>query len=396
MSTKIGIGFSEHPNPEVAAKEAAFLAKTNLNEDTIDLAIVFSTTHYFPQRTLPVLTKILNTNHIIGSSAAGVILSDTIKTKGIGVLTLKSYEMEFGIGSVNHLKDQDSFQAGSQLAKNSLSGYGSQGGRQAFLYFADTKVANYTQFLKGIQSILGNVFPIIGAGSSDNFRFQETFQFYQNEILNNSAVGLVIGGHASIGLGSRHGWRPLGKPRFVDKSDYNVIKMIDGRKASDIYREFLGKEADKFLSNQLSALSLFYPLGVYVEGGQEYLLKNTLGVLPDGSLVSQGHVPVGSRIHLMIGNKDSCRQATIEAAHEAQRNLNGKQPQFILVIESMTRLKLLSRSASNELKKIKEIFGPEVPIMGMYSNGEVSPYQTVERFKSPLLQNESIMIVAVA
>ena len=366
-----------------------------MNQDNIDLAIVFSTTHYPPQKTLSVLTTILNTTKIIGASSAGIILSDAVKTKGIAVLTLSSNEIEFGTGSLNYLQDQDSFAAGNLLAQNTLTHYDSRG-RQAFLYFSDTKIPNYTQFLKGIQSVFGNVFPIVGAGLSNNFRFQETFQIYQNEIMNNSAVGIIIGGHVSIGLGSRHGWKPLGKPRFIDQSENNVIKTIDGKKASLIYQDFFDQEADKFLSNRSSALSLLYPLGIHIEGSQEYLLKNTSKILADGSLIIQGHVPVGSRIHLMIGNKDSCRQAAYDAAQEAHKNLNGKEPNLVLVIESMTRLKLLSRSAFQEIKKIKEIFGTTVPIIGLYSNGEVSPLQATDRFKSPVLQNESIVIMAIS
>lgn len=393
MATKIGIGFSEHPHPETAAKDAGFLSKTQLDEDKIDFSLVLSTTHYSPHKTLPVLTKILNTSKLIGASTAGIILSDTVKTRGIAVITISSNEFDFGIGSVHELKHQDSFQAGSHLAKNTLNNF-SPRGRHGFLFFTDPNILSYTQFLKGIQSIFGNILPIIGAGCSDNFRFQETFQLYQNEILNNSAVGILLGGHISIGLGSRHGWRPLGKPRFVDESDNNVIKTIDGKKASLIYKEFFSHEADEFLSNRLSTLSLLYPLGVYVEGSQEYLLKNT-SILPDGSLISQGNVPVGSRIHVMIGNKDSCRQAAYEAALEAQKNLMDKEAKILLIIESMTRLKLLSRNAAHEVKKIKEVFGSSIPIIGMYSNGEVSPFQTLERIKSPLLQNESIIVTAL-
>lgn len=393
MATKIGIGFSEHPYPETAAKDAGFLSKTQLDEDKIDFSLVLSTTHYPPQKTLPVLTNILNTSKLIGASTAGIILSDAVKTRGIAVITISSNEFDFGIGSVNRLKYQDSFQAGSHLAKNTLGNF-SPRGRHGFLFFADTNILNHTQFLKGIQSIFGNILPIIGAGCSDNFRFQETFQLYQNEILKNSAVGIILGGHISIGLGSRHGWRPLGKPRFVDESDNNVIKIIDGKKASSIYKEFFSHEADEFLSNRSNTLSLLYPLGIYIEGSQEYLLQNA-GILPDGSLISQENIPVGSRIHVMIGNKDSCRQAAYEAAVEAQKGLLDKEAKLLLIIESMTRLKLLSRNAAHEIKKIKEVFGSSVPIIGMYSNGEVSPFQTIERFKSPLLQNESIIVTAM-
>lgn len=97
----------------------------------------------------------------------------------------------------------------------------------------------------------------------------------------------------------------------------------------------------------------------------------------------------------MIGNKDSCKQAAFEAAQEAQNDLRGKAPKLILIIESMARLKLLGRTAIEEVFKIKEVFGDDVPIFGMYSNGEISPLQLVEKFKRPHIQNESIVILAI-
>jgi len=98
----------------------------------------------------------------------------------------------------------------------------------------------------------------------------------------------------------------------------------------------------------------------------------------------------------MIGNKDSCKQAAFEAAQEAHQNLLGKAPKLIIILESMTRLKLLSRTAFQEVIKIKEVFGLNVPIIGMYANGEICPLQSSERFKKPHLQNESIVILAIS
>ena len=62
----------------------------------------------------------------------------------------------------------------------------------------------------------------------------------------------------------------------------------------------------------------------------------------------------------------------------------------------MARLKLLGRVAFEEIENITEIFGKKVPLIGMYANGEFSPFQTIEKFKIPYLLNESIVIVAIS
>ena len=98
----------------------------------------------------------------------------------------------------------------------------------------------------------------------------------------------------------------------------------------------------------------------------------------------------------MIGNKESCKQAAFEAAVEAQKNLLGKKAQLVIVIESMARLKLLGRGAINEITRIRQVFGEETPIFGMYANGEICPFESVEKIKKPYLQNESIVVLAIS
>ena len=62
----------------------------------------------------------------------------------------------------------------------------------------------------------------------------------------------------------------------------------------------------------------------------------------------------------------------------------------------MARLKLLGRIAYQEIKKIRNVFGGDVPIFGMYSNGEICPFQSSHGYKKPHIQNESIVILAIA
>jgi len=394
MPTHIGIGFSNEIDTEVAASEAAIQSKTALNADTADLALIFSTIHYDPKLILSSTQNILNTPKIIGSSTAGIILSQTIETRGIAVLTINSDEIKFGTSLIDSLNEHSPRRAGANLARDTLSDFGRHG-RHAFIFFVDGQFKDTATLLVGIQEILGNVFPILGAGSSDDFHFEKTFQLYNDSVMHNAASGLILGGHMNIGVGSQHGWRPLGKPRVIDKAENNIIHSISGQNAFSFYREYFGAETDSLRSNQFGQMSILYPLGIFIEGSDEYLLRNVAEILPDGSIVCQGDVPEGAEVHIMLGNKDSCKQAAIHAAEDAQKNLLGKPPKLVIIFESMARLKLLGRSAFEEIENIKYIFGANTPIIGMYTNGEISPFQTVEKFKKPYLLNESITVIAI-
>ncbi|OGX34495.1 MAG: hypothetical protein A3C36_03440 [Omnitrophica WOR_2 bacterium RIFCSPHIGHO2_02_FULL_52_10] len=395
MATHIGIGFSQDIDAQTAAKDAGFESKTNLGADRIDIAIVFSTVHYNPSQTVPVLRTVLNQAKMIGCSTAGIILSNTIETHGVAVLTISSDELAFGIGSAENLDTQDALLAGNFLARNALKDFGPRS-RQAFMFFVDGKLENNSVLLKGIQDIFGSVFPVLGAGSCDDFHFANTFQIHQDNILTNAATGLIIGGQTSIGIGCCHGGRPLGKPRVIDRAEGNAIYSIDDKKASSIYEEYFGEQVDDLRSNQFDRLSILYPLGIFVDGSREYLLRNVTNIREDGSIICQGHVPEGSEVHIMIGNKDSCKQAAVQAAQDAKANLRGRKAKLVVVFESMARLKLLGRAAHEETDSIRNVFGAGIPIVGMYSNGEICPFQTVEKFKKPYLLNGTIVVWAVS
>jgi hypothetical protein len=139
-----------------------------------------------------------------------------------------------------------------------------------------------------------------------------------------------------------------------------------------------------------------YPLGFYLEGPKQYLLRNIIDILDDGSIVCHEGIPLGAEVHLMISNKESCRNSAIEAAGMVKASLGDKQAKLIIIFESLARHKILGRSAFNEVQDIKNILGNTTPIIGMCSYGEIGPFGTLNNIKNIYLHNESILIIAIS
>lgn len=395
MSTKIGIGFSRNLDSQQAAREAAMQAKTELRATDASWAMLLCTGHYDPHKVVPTVCEALRNPKMIGCSTAGIILSDSIETRGVAVLAIASDEIKFGDGFVEHIDTMSPPNVGTELAKRCYSDFGEHG-RQIFVFFTDSRLKNVSPLLKSIQGTLGNIFPVVGAGSCNRLPGKNTFKIYRNRVLTNAVSGVIMGGHMTVGVGSQHGWRPLGKPRMITGATDNIIQSIDGKPAYTIYEEYFGQEAAQLRSRQSEQMSILYPLGIFIEENRNYLLRNAVDIHSDGSIVCQGDIPKGARVHIMIGNKESCKQAGRTAAEEARQNLLGKEPKLVIILDSMSRLKLLGRMAFQEIARIKEIFGARLPIIGMYADGEVAPMQSTERFKRPHLQNASITVLAIA
>lgn len=394
MATLIGIGFSQNPNTFLAVREALSDAKTQINQSPADLAIVFNTVHYHSFEILSSLREILEETPVVGCSTAGIILSEFIASRGVGVLIVHSEEMKFGVGSVSDVTAPETRQAGSLLARNTIADFGAHP-RRAFLFFTDGLLKNSAPIIKGMQEVLGTFFPMVGAGSSDDFHFKKTFQYGPEAVMTSGAAGLLIGGQITLSIGSQHGWKPLGRPRIINQTDGHIIKTIDGKKASSLYEEYFGKEMEDLRAKQLGQMAILYPLGIYLPEDNEYLLRNAIDILDDGSIVCQGEVPEGSEVHIMLGNKESCKQAARHAALEVRESLKGKNPQLVLIFESLARNKLLGRGAFQEIQLIKEILGSKTPILGMYSYGEIAPFHSRQHIKKTHLQNASIVILAI-
>ena len=395
MATFVGIGFSQKSNTTTAVNEASLIARRNAQQQHFDLVIFFSTVHYPATETLEAIRQNFKQARIIGTSTAGIILPERIETQGIGILAVKSTEIKCGVGCVDDLLSDNLSFTGSQLAQNTLKDFGINR-RQLFLFFIDSLIENNAALIKGVRETLGTTVPLLGAGSSDDFQFLKTYQFCQDKALTHSAVGLLLGGEMKIGIGLKHGWKPLGKPRLIDQAEGHIIKSIDGQKAYHLLEEYFRNDIQHFRSKRPNRTSFLYPLGIYIEKDGEYLLRYVKNILSDGSLVCQGDVPAGSYVHIMIGNKDSAKQAAVEAATEVLYSLLGKQPKFFIVFESLSRYKLLGRGALLEIQMIREILGYTTPMVGMYSFGEIGPLKPIDYLGEPLSQNHMMMILGIS
>lgn len=394
MSTYIGIGFSKDLDAATAAQEAATQAKLNLHSSNIDLAIVFNTVHYNPSDFLPLLFSQLSNPKLLGSSTAAIILKNRIETRGIAVLLMYSEDIRFESSMVDNLHLQDLHAAGKQLATNCITEYG-QEHRKLFLFLADGLLQELSHFIAGITQSFKGIFPVVGAGSSDNFHFIKTHQYYNNTVLVSGACAVIFGGRVQVGSSCYHGWRPLGKPRIINESEGNVIKSIDHKPAAQIYQEYFDTTAETLRASSLAHLNTRYPLGTPLGNNREYLLRNIIKTCDDDSIVLQDTIAQGKKIHLMIGNKESCLQAAELAAQDVKTQMQGRKPKLIFIFESLSRYRILGRSANAEIQKVREILGDDIPIFGMYSFGEIFTYASPNGPET-LLQNESIIITAIS
>ncbi len=392
MSTFVGIGISEKKDPFLAASEAAKLALYQLHHREITLGILFSTAHFANKRLLEGITYSLGNIKLLGCSGAALISSYGVTKYGVGMMLISSDKIKFGLSACGPINAKGPRAAGEEFAREALKNLGTTQ-RDLALILSDGLVENGSDLLRGIKDIVGSSFPIFGGSSADNLRFFKTFQYFNNELLTNSLIGAIFSGENLFGIGVRHGWKPLGKPHTITEVKGNVIKKIEGKPAVSIYEEYFAKSKEE-IKNTLIRMSIYYPLGLYVPGETEYLLRNALRIDEDGGLVCQGDASEGSDVRLMMGTKDWALEAAIQAAEEAKSALQDKTIKGAIIFESISRHKLLGRLTEKELSRIKEVLG-DVPILGICTYGEQAPLKSIEHYGETYFHNETIAILTI-
>lgn len=396
QNMRAGIGVSTEEDHIKAAKDAVGKARLALNTQKIDFALLFTTGEFSHTLVLHTIRAIIGPVPLLGASSGAVISSLGPLKHGLVIILFNISEgVYFNADCVKDTDVKTTLDAGIELGEKLL--YGCKNVRRNLsVIFSNINTTESSNLITGLQEKLGKSFPLIGASIPKSLDHKENSLYFNSEVLNNAACGILWGGKLSFNLGVEHGWQALGKPRYVTRSAADTVNEIDGAPAVNLYKEYFAKEIPE-LKKELKRISVFYPLGIRISDKKEYLLRSVLSIKNDGSLVFQGEVPEGSSIRLMISSKESCLASARRAAQTAVKNMGDKKIKFALVLSSLSRYLLLGRQAAQEIKITQEVLGEDVPFAGIYTSAEHAPLDFLNySLGKTYFHNNSIAILTIA
>jgi hypothetical protein len=226
--------------------------------------------------------------------------------------------------------------------------------------------------LNALRAVLGDAVPIFGGTAGDQWRFKGTRQFHGTEVLYDSVPFLLFGEGVIFSCGVETGWRPIGREGRVTDVDGHVVRAIDGRPATEFYREFLGNADITHLTE--------YPLAVTADDGQDtnsyYLRAPGRTDEATGCIHFLGDVPDGARVHITTTNRDQILAATRTSFQHALDDFpkdsggSGK-PALALCISCAGRKQILGSRTQEEARIVSELLDG-VPAVGFYGYGEIA------------------------
>ena len=385
----VGVGGGKGFDALKVGESAAQKAMEQLGKRKPDLVIVFSSSRMDQREILQGIRSITGPTPLIGCSSAAQMTGNSLDEDVVVVMIVSDrFRIRTGLGQGLR---KDARKAGQQAAWTAHRDLKEKG--RFFLAFSDGLSGKNDDAIRGMQEVLGTNFPIIGAGGADNFRFEKSFQYYESQVFEDALCGSLFCGDVSFGLGARHGWLPLGRPRRVTRALGNVIETLDEKPAISIYEDYFGEEFYES-GEPLARRSLFYPLGLSI-GTDEWLVRQPLQVGSGGSLVCAAEIPEGQEVWMMIGTKESLLEATRQAGKTALAGLSGRKAKVVFAFEAASRRKLLGRDATQVLQILHTLFGEEVPIAGCSGYGEMFPLMDDLHLGQTCFLNEAIVLLAL-
>ena len=313
----------------------------------------------------------------VGCSTAGEISSQGVGDGSIVITALRFRQPAFRVASVELADMADSLAAGQRLAARLA-----HPDLRHVLVLGQGAGINGSALVDGLTTTLGSGGVVVSGGlAGDGGRFTGARVWGPDGISATSVVGIGFDGPGwHISHGSMGGWQRFGPVRTVTRSEGNVLYELDGERALDIYKRYLGDYAA-----QLPASGLLFPWSVLGSDAQaEGITRTLLGISEaDGSLIMAGDIPQGGKLQLMHASVDAlvdaAEQAAETAAHSASPAVAANPPStpdqaLALLVSCVGRKLVMGARVDEEVEAVGQMLGQHTTLAGFYSNGEISPH----------------------
>ena len=304
--------------------------------------------------------------HVIGCTTGGEIVADDVLDDTI-VSTAIEFEKTQVRMSAAHIQGSDeSFLCGQKIGRD-LQG----AGLVTIFVLSDGICVNGSELVRGITEVVGKDIPVTGGMAGDGDRFEMTMVGADCEPSEGQIAAFGLYGESLIiGHGSIGGWDVFGPERLITRSEDNVLFELDGEPALELYKRYLGDEAQN-----LPGSALLFPLKVRPSDMPDQDVVRTIVGIDEAaqSMTFAGNVPQGHVAQLMRGNFDHLIEGAASAAKAAALDASESQ-KLAVMVSCVGRKLLMGQRIGEEIEAAGQALGTNSVTTGFYSYGEISPH----------------------
>ncbi len=382
METKAGVGYSELFDSYNAGKECALEAIKDLAGNPISIAIIFTTVRHDATLFQKGIKEVIGENTpLIGGYGVGIITNNNLGYDGYqaGVLCVCSTTMKFDT-IIEHNVSVNEYDCGKKIAAQ-LNGKKIEGNPFLFLCYdavdrstGRLKMNMATPLCKALnEEIDCSTLPIFGAGLTGDMMFRPTKQWLNNDIFQNSAIGLIFSGSAKIDSVIMHGCEPASDYHTVTKAKGTQILEIDNIPALDFIQNLVG--------DSLSFEDYGFFLTISMNRGKKYAKFNpgdfsnrmcvNVNKESKAIIMVEPDIVDGTEIIFMRRSVDFdyMKTATTELIDKIKDE--GKTPRFAFYIDCAGRAAHYYGSDIEDASILQKNLG-DIPMFGFYSGVEIA------------------------
>ena len=245
-------------------------------------------------------------------------------------------------------------------AKSSLKSH------QLCLTTPESLTADGVSIINGLKLELGEKFPILGGLACDSWKFHQSYQFFQTEVLSDSVPILLFSGKLLFSYGVANGWVPIGRKAVVTSSEQNILYEIDNQPALNFYDDYFAGLTP----------SPEYPLAILDPQTNEFYTRAPYNCDRESkSIYYLAQIPEQAVVQIAQASREDILAAAKTSITKALNSYPGTQPQAALFFSCLARHQLLGTRTKEEYDLAQDSLSEAVQSCGFYTNGEISPLQ---------------------
>ena len=383
MSTEIGVGISHHRNPLMAGREAVQIALKGGGMEKPDFAFLFATVGYNQEALLKAVREATGGAPLCGCSAEGTIARGEVDESNFSVvvMTISSDELRFYNGLGNGLK-ADSAGAGRSLGSAIRPELNSD--TLALFLFPDGVTVNFDRFLAGLEDQLGldYLLPLLGGASCDNLQMGRTYQYCNDEVVSDGVAWALLSGQARIVWAVNHGCIDTGVEYKVTRSKGNVLYELDGKPALKVLKEFMTEDEIVDWGKAVTNLSLGFKVPGYMNEYDQYMIRVIQSFDGEADAITlQTEVPEGTSVWMTRRDYEKVAAGIDQLAGRIKDQLGDNPAKVVFQFDCAGRGRAFLRDEQKKwlLNRLQQEI-PDVPWLGFFTSGEISPVGEVNCF----------------
>jgi small ligand-binding sensory domain FIST len=189
------------------------------------------------------------------------------------------------------------------------------------------------------------------------------------QVTGGGVSGIRFNPEVTVTTALSQGCQPIGKLHEVTKCSENIVIGLDGHNAADIFKEDIGE----VLARDMEKVGGFIHVALPVIGSDtgDYVVRNLLGIDDEeGVLAIAAPIEHGDQLMFVSRDANTAQKDLVEMVAGLKKR-SGSNIKGGIYISCIARGPRMFGEVNTEIQIIESILG-NIPIVGLYANGEIS------------------------